>query len=263
MHHLATLYLLSKGIRKRLTTFDDWFVFSGVVDRGVKTILWHKTSTMKAIAINGSPRKKWNTATLLESALQGAASMGAETELIHLYDLDYKGCRSCFACKLRTGRSYGACATKDDLKPILQRIEACDVLILGSPVYYGMVSGEMRSFLERLLFQYLLYDTKYSSLRKKDIPTGMIYTMNVSQAGAEERNYPLAFGAMEGAIRRTLSGSEVPTLYATDTCQFDDYEKYEVTAFDGPHKARRRRVALPEDCQKAFAMGMQLAGRPD
>jgi Multimeric flavodoxin WrbA len=54
---------------------------------------------MKIIAFNGSPRKKWNTATLLQKALDGAASKGAETELIHLYDLNYKGCISCFACK--------------------------------------------------------------------------------------------------------------------------------------------------------------------
>ena len=53
---------------------------------------------MKAIAINGSPRKKWNTAILLENALKGAESEGAETEIINLYDLDYKGCKSCFAC---------------------------------------------------------------------------------------------------------------------------------------------------------------------
>lgn len=54
---------------------------------------------MKVIALNGSPRKKWNTATLLKHALDGAASKGAETELIHLYDYNYKGCISCFACK--------------------------------------------------------------------------------------------------------------------------------------------------------------------
>ena len=47
---------------------------------------------MKLLAFNGSPRKKWNTATLLEHALKGAKSEGAKTELIHLYDLDYKGC---------------------------------------------------------------------------------------------------------------------------------------------------------------------------
>ncbi len=75
---------------------------------------------MKVIAINGSPRKKWNTATLLGHALEGAALKGAETELVHLYDLDFKGCVSCFACKTRGGKSYGKCAVKDDLKPLFE-----------------------------------------------------------------------------------------------------------------------------------------------
>ena len=59
---------------------------------------------LKLLAINGSPRKKCNTATLLKKALEGAESKSAETELINLYDLDYKGCKSCFACKTRGSR---------------------------------------------------------------------------------------------------------------------------------------------------------------
>ena len=68
---------------------------------------------MKVLAINGSPRKDWNTATLLKAALDGAASEGAGVELVHLYDLAYHGCVSCFACKLKGGSSYGNCAYKD------------------------------------------------------------------------------------------------------------------------------------------------------
>ena len=77
---------------------------------------------MKVMAFNGSPRKKWNTATLLENALEGAASQGAKTELIHLYDLNFKGCISCFACKTKGGKSYGRCAVDDDLAPVLRNI---------------------------------------------------------------------------------------------------------------------------------------------
>jgi multimeric flavodoxin WrbA len=77
---------------------------------------------LKILAFNGSPRKEWNTAILLNKALEGAASQGAETELIHLYDLNYKGCISCFACKMKGGKSYGKCAVKDDLTPILKSI---------------------------------------------------------------------------------------------------------------------------------------------
>ena len=54
---------------------------------------------MYILAINGSPRKTWNTAKLLQSALKGAEDCGADTELIHLYDYDFNGCYSCLACK--------------------------------------------------------------------------------------------------------------------------------------------------------------------
>ena len=102
---------------------------------------------MRAIAVNGSPRKNWNTASLLEHALVGAAKDGAETELVHLYDLDFKGCISCFACKKIGGKSYGRCAVSDGLTPILKKASEADVLILGTPVYFSAETGEMRSFL--------------------------------------------------------------------------------------------------------------------
>ena len=92
---------------------------------------------MKIIFINGSPRKTWNTATLLSKAMEGAVSEGAETELIQLYDLSYKGCNSCFDCKVKDGKSYGKCDVTDDLMQILGRIAEADALILGSPIYLG------------------------------------------------------------------------------------------------------------------------------
>ena len=122
---------------------------------------------MKIIGFNGSPRKEWNTATLVKKALEGAASKGAQTELIHLYDLKYSGCISCFSCKLKGGKSYGKCAVKDGLQPILGSIEESDAIILGSPIYLGAATGEMRSFLERLTFPYLVYDQQRSSLFKR------------------------------------------------------------------------------------------------
>ncbi|NSA18866.1 multimeric flavodoxin WrbA [Clostridium saccharobutylicum] len=135
---------------------------------------------MKVIAINGSPRKNKNTVTILNKALEGAASRGAETELIHLYDQNYKGCVSCFACKLKDGKSYGKCALKDDLTPILEKVSNADAIIFGSPIYLHSVTGAMRSFLERLIFQYLVYDKDHSSLFQRKIPAGFIYTMNVT-----------------------------------------------------------------------------------
>jgi len=211
----------------------------------------------KVIAINGSPRKKWNTATLLKKALEGAASQGAETELINLYDLKYKGCISCFACKLKDGKSYGKCACKDDLTQILEKIEQSDALILGSPIYLGAATGEMRSFIERLIFPYLVYDENYSTLFNKKIPTGFIYTMNVNDQQMKDSGYNYHLQTTEWALKRVFGASE--SLFVTDTYQFDDYSKYVATKFNAEEKAKRREEEFPKDCNKAFAMGAEFA----
>lgn len=70
---------------------------------------------MNVIALNGSPRKGWNTEQLLKRALEGAASTGAETELIQLYAQEFKGCVSCFACKRKDSKTSGLCAYRDAL----------------------------------------------------------------------------------------------------------------------------------------------------
>lgn len=74
---------------------------------------------MKALAINGSPRRGANTATMLRHALAGAASRGAETKLVHLRDLSFSGCASCFACKRKGARSEGRCALRDGATALL------------------------------------------------------------------------------------------------------------------------------------------------
>jgi len=211
----------------------------------------------KVIAINGSPRKKWNTATLLNKALEGAASQGAETEIIHLYDLKYKGCISCFACKLKDGKSYGKCACKDDLTPIFKKIEQADALILGSPIYLGVATGEMRSFLERLIFPYFVYDANYSSLFDKKIPTGFVYTMNVNEQQMKARGYNSNIQITEWVLKNVFGASE--SLIVNDTYQFQDYSKYVAPKFNVEEKTKRREEEFPKDCEKAFAMGAKFA----
>jgi multimeric flavodoxin WrbA len=215
---------------------------------------------MKVMAVNGSPRKTWNTATLLKKALKGAALKGAETELVHLYDLNFTGCISCFACKMRGGKSYGRCAVKDDLKPIFKKIEAVDALILGSPIYFGIVSGEMRSFLERLLFPYFTYTDPPQTLFPKKMPTGFIYTMNVTEALMKEWGYQQLFDNNQRLLQMVFGASE--SLCSFDTYQFKDYAKVVADRFDPEQKARRRREVFPQDCDKALAMGARFAQAP-
>ncbi len=212
---------------------------------------------MHVMAFNGSARKTWNTATLLGKVLEGAASQGAHTDLVHLYDLKYTGCRSCFACKTKGGKSYGRCAAQDDLTPILEQVTHADAIVLGSPVYYGTVSGEMKSFLERLAFPYWTYTDPPQSLFPKRIPTGLIYTMNITEELAKDAGYGIHFAVNERVLRIVFGSSE--TLLSYDTYQFDDYTAMIATRFDAKGKARRRKEVFPHDCEKAFAMGARLA----
>ena len=217
---------------------------------------------MKMMAFNGSPRKKWNTGTLLEKALEGAASQGAETELIHLYDLNYKGCVSCFACKTRGGKSYGRCAIKDDLAPVLKKAGEADALILGSPIYLGAVSGEMRSFMERLMFPFRPYnrfDDPRQTLFPRKIPTGFIYTMNVTEELMKEMGFDQPARMNERFLRVIFGASE--SLFCFDTYQFEDYSKVVQERFDPEKKAQRRREIFPKDCERAFEMGARFAGK--
>jgi len=212
---------------------------------------------MKVLAFNGSPRKDWNTATLLERALEGAASQGMETELVHLYDLDYKGCRSCYSCKLKGGESFGRCAAKDDLTPFLAKVVEADAIIMGSPIYFGAITGEMKSFLERL--GYPFWNPAYNStLLERRIPTGFIYTMGAPESRMKEMGWDRYFSTIEMFMNLVFGGSE--SLVVTDTLQYDDYSKYVYGSLVNPEtKAERRRTVFPEDCQKAFDMGARLA----
>lgn len=214
---------------------------------------------MKVMGFNGSPRRTWNTATLIQKALEGAASKGAETELIHLYDIDFKGCISCFACKTRESKSYGRCAVRDEMTPVLQEVENCDGIILGSPIYFGTVTGEMRSFMERLLFPYNPYvgpQDPVQTLFPRKINTGFIFTMNVTEEHMKAL-YGQHLATYEVLLRKMFGPSE--SLYSFDTYQFEDYSKVVADRWDPEKKARRRKEVFPEDCKKAYEMGARFA----
>jgi multimeric flavodoxin WrbA len=216
-----------------------------------------KEENMTVFGINGSPRKKWNTSTLLMKSLEGAASQGADTELIHLYDLDYKGCKSCFACKIIDGPHNGKCALKDDLSLILKRIEKeADAIIIGTPIYFGSMTGEMRSFLERLLFPMIQYSQPFISTFPRKINTAVIYTMNATEKMSHERSYEVLFNTTETYLRMVFGEAETFCCYDTD--QFPDYSKVIMEYYDPAKKAERRKEVFPDDCRKAFALGCRL-----
>jgi len=215
---------------------------------------------MKVYAINGSPRKNKNTAILLQKALDGvkesAKGKETETEIINLYDLNYTGCKSCFACKRLGGKSYGKCAVKDDIYEVLEKLSQADGLIFGSPIYFGTITGQLQSFLERLLFPYLVYDENYSSISPKKMPTAFIYTMNAPEEVMNQIGYLKTFNNIESSIEHIFTKPLV--MYSNSTYQFDDYSKYKSNAFSEEERAEHRKIQFPLDCQKAFELGLNL-----
>lgn len=216
---------------------------------------------MKVYAINGSPRKNKNTATLLKKALEGvkASNPDAETEIINLYDLNYTGCKSCFACKLIDGKSYGKCAVKDDLYEVLEKLSQADGIIFGSPIYLGTITAQLQGFFERFIFQYLVYDKNYSTIAPKKMPTAFIYTMNAPKELMKNIGYPQSFNSMEGAIERMFSKPLV--MYSNNTYQFNDYSKYKSDAFSEEEKRKHRETQFPIDLENAFSIGKNLLNR--
>lgn len=211
---------------------------------------------MNALVINGSPRKQGNTATLLKHTMEGLLSVGAKAEFINLYDLNYKGCSSCFACKKKGSKYIGRCAMKDDLTPVLTKTSSCDTLILGSPIYLGDITGEMRSFLERFVFMNLSYEKDRLSYFSGKLSIGFIYTMGIPDEMVEPSGYVYNFN-MHMRYSQLFNGTS-EYLISSDTYQFDDYSKYNATKFVEKHKAKVKTEQFPIDCQKAFDMGVRL-----
>ena len=139
---------------------------------------------------------------------------------------------------------------------MLEKIATAEALIIGSPIYFGAVTGATRSFFERLLFPYLTYTVPYGTLFIGKMKTGLIYTMNATEEQSRQVGYEQIYKTNEQYFG--LIGS-AETLCAYDTCQVDDYSKVVIESFDPVHKAKRHIEALPLDCQRAFEMGKRLS----
>ena len=212
---------------------------------------------MKAIFINGSPRKNKNTAQMLEAAMRGARDAGAEVEMVHLYSLNYQGCKSCFACKLKGNKTNGLCAIKDELQPVLEKVIDADVLVVGSPVYDSFPTGMTRSFIERLVFPAVNYCDYSQPKIRKPLRCACIYTMNAPEALMQPLHYDTILG--ENCRVLGIFGGQPQMLCSHETYQFNDYSRYE-TAVDEPTRAAIRATRFPQDLQKAYDLGKSLVG---
>ena len=204
----------------------------------------------KVIILNGSPRKNFNTAQLLKEAQKGAEKAGAEVEYFNLYDINFKGCMSCFACQRKGSTTNGLCAIRDDLRPII-----------GTPVYFSYPTGVFRSFAERLMFANHTYmvDKENGGLQrqlKRTIPTGVIFIMNCPKDLASQINYDTILDENVKSLNHIMGYAE--GLYSYDTKQFADFSKYNCDLFDEKHKIEVHETQFPKDLENAFNLGEKL-----
>ncbi|EDS89525.1 NADPH-dependent FMN reductase domain containing protein [Entamoeba histolytica HM-1:IMSS] len=114
---------------------------------------------IKVFMINGSPREKGNTFTMLSWVKEGLEKEGIEVEIYQLGKKEIKPCVACYACQ-KTGKCWKDDSVMDEL---LQKIIEADGIIIGSPTYYADVPGVVKTFIDRS--QPIYYSKK--TLRRK------------------------------------------------------------------------------------------------
>lgn len=217
---------------------------------------------MKFYIINSSPRKNYNTSKLLDKSAQAIKDTLSEkvddvqVEEIHLYDLNYTGCRSCFLCKQKEGPFYARCPVNDDIKDVLEDMQKCDGIIFGTPVYFADINGMLRSFIERLCFPQFPYAD--IDITEKRMPIGIIYNMNIKEDNPSIPFYNSVFDFLEEMFLGRVF-SKPYSLKVYDTYQFDDYSKYVNTWFDEEDKRQNREIQFPKDLKEAYNMGVKIA----
>ena len=102
---------------------------------------------MKVILLNGSPHANGNTYIALHEMEKTVAEEGIETEIVHIGNKNIRGCIACRSCA-KTGK----CVFEDEVNAFAAKFEACDGLVIGSPVYYASANATLVAFLTRLFF---------------------------------------------------------------------------------------------------------------
>jgi len=185
---------------------------------------------MKTIAIAGSTRHGGNTETLIMEALRGAGAPG-DTRPFVIEEMNVHGCQGCRGC--RTGNSDG-CIFEDEMQVLYKEMKEADAIILGSPIYYGEVTGQMKCFMDRW---YALRDKD----RKLRIAPGKRVLFIIVQGAEGEGRYADAVARIERVLK---SYEMVPEMLVA-------------AGLEKKGSAKEH----PELLRKAFEAGARLAGQ--
>ena len=132
----------------------------------------------KILVLNGSPRLKGNTSTLIDEFTKGAEEAGNTVVRFDLQEMDIHPCRGCFG----GGKNpESPCVQKDDMDKIYPIYKEADIVVLASPMYYWSISGQLKCAFDRL-FAVAECDPNYANPKKDCM-------MLMAAEGNSERNF--------------------------------------------------------------------------
>ena len=206
----------------------------------------------KIVVVNAGPRKGWNTDALIDEAIRGAQSEGAEVIKYNLFDLEkYTGCVSCFICKKEQFK--GHCMIKYGLTQVLDDIREADGLIIGSPNYLGELTASFRCLFERLVFQNLTYNADVPCCNENPISVLLIITSN-----APDTMYADLLEKYQSVLSNFVGPTQV--FVSGDTLQIKDYSKTDWPwFFNAKEKYERHEKVFPKEKQAVYLKGKELA----
>ena len=185
---------------------------------------------MKVVGIYGSPRKGGNTDLLLDKALEGAASAGAETVQIYARKLKMVGCLECGGCD-KTGK----CVVKDDMQGVYPLLETADVIFLASPIFFYCVSAQVKAVIDRAQAAWSKRMLEKTPAERKHYDSG--------------KGYFIATGATKG--KNLFDGAEMVAKYFFDALDMS----YESGLLFRQIDAKGDITEHPETLKEAFDLG--------
>jgi len=161
----------------------------------------------KVLILSGSPRKGGNSDLLCDEFLRGARESGNQVEKIFLGHKKVAPCNACYYCK----SSGGKCAIRDDMAEILDKMQAADVIVMASPVYFYSIDAQMKAVIDRSVARWTDIPNKelyYIMTAAEDSDTVMDCTLACFRGfaacldGAQEKGVIYGKGVYEaGAIK--------------------------------------------------------------
>jgi multimeric flavodoxin WrbA len=187
---------------------------------------------MRVLGIYGSPRKKGNSDQLLDKALEGARSAGAETSTVYTRLLKMSGCIECGGCD-----ETGICVVKDDMQDVYPLLEEAEVIFLASPIFFYGLTAQVKALVDRSQALWSKRILNKTPEQRKSFDSG--------------KGYLIAVGATRG--RNLFEGVQLEAQYFYDALDMS----YEGGIFFRSIEKKNAVNENPETLQEALNLGLR------